>query len=374
MARKLPAELEDEILYRVPPLSLARFRSVCKQWNTLYIDKRFINNHLASVRPQFIIRAVNDSKLYSIGINPDDSLEVRELNLEPQSPKKVKLYRNLFYCDGFLLCPGLPDEVAVWNPWLRQQTKWIEPTRNRFNLYGLGYDHGRPDKGYKILGFSYGYRGETIHPRVSIYEFATNAWKDCKFGLLDWHLRSPRTVLSLNGTLYWIAKRLETAECFIQSFDFSRERFNPFCLLPCEDNFGDTQILEIFRGDRFSLLEQCEKTKKVKIWVTQDMISGDRGMELVSWRLLMKVSIPNFPRLQDHIYSSSQPSYFIDNNDDKRLIVCTCDETGKPCIYVVKGDTFKKIQMGFEVDLWPYHLVYVPSLVPIPLAQENENE
>ncbi|XP_010468209.1 PREDICTED: putative F-box protein At3g16590 [Camelina sativa] len=379
MPKKLPAELEDEILYRVPPLSLARFRTVCKQWNQLYNDKRFINNHLACVRPQFILRT-ETSKIYSIGINLDDSLEVRELNLEThdQGPnKKLKLYRNMFYCDGFLLCPALPHVVAVWNPWLReQQTKWIEPKRNRFNLYGLGYDNGRPVKEYKILGLSYGFSQEVdgsdtkIDPRVSIYEFATNAWKDCKFGLLDWHLRSPRTVLSLNGTLYWIAKSLESDGCFIQSFDLSSERFKPFCFLPCKNDFGDTQILEVFRGDRISVLEQCKTTKKVKIWVTKNMISGDRK-EIVSWRLLMTVSIPNFPRLQNHTRCNSQPSYFIDNNDDKRLIVCTCDEIGKPWVYIVKGDRFKKIQMGFEVDPWPFHLVYVPSLVPIPLFQEQ---
>lgn len=158
MPRKLSSELEDEILFRVPPLSLARFRTVFKPWNTLFNDKRFINNHLACVRPQFIFRTENDSKIYSIGINLDDSLEVRELNLETQGPKKLKLYRNLFYCDGFLLCPALTDEVAIWNPWLRQQTKWIEPKRTRFNLYGLGYNNHSPEKCYKILGFNYGYR------------------------------------------------------------------------------------------------------------------------------------------------------------------------------------------------------------------------
>lgn len=168
--------------------------------------------------------------------------------------------------------------------------------------------------------------------------------------------------------------RVECEDCFIQSFDFSTERFKPLCLLPCKNDFGDNQILAVFKGDRLSVLEQCHVTKNIEIWVTKNKISTGNGEE-VSWRKFMTVSIPNLSVLQDNTFSVSQPSYFIDNNDDKRLIVSTCDEIGKSCIYIVKGDRFKKIPMDFVVDPWPYHLVYVPSLVPIPLLKlSNKNE
>ncbi|KAF2578907.1 hypothetical protein F2Q68_00000822 [Brassica cretica] len=45
MGVDVPRELEDEILSRVPEKSLARFRSVCKQWNTQLVDETFIEQH-----------------------------------------------------------------------------------------------------------------------------------------------------------------------------------------------------------------------------------------------------------------------------------------------------------------------------------------
>ncbi|KAF3512863.1 hypothetical protein F2Q69_00000980 [Brassica cretica] len=45
MGVDVPRELEEKILSRVPEKSLARFRSVCKQWNTQLVDETFIEQH-----------------------------------------------------------------------------------------------------------------------------------------------------------------------------------------------------------------------------------------------------------------------------------------------------------------------------------------
>ncbi|KAL9281398.1 hypothetical protein AtEden1_Chr5g0119821 [Arabidopsis thaliana] len=45
----------------------------------------------------------------------------------------------------------------------------------------------------------------------------------------------------------------------------------------------------------------------------------------------MKLSNPYLPDLVDRKYS--KPSYFI---EDKRRVVCSCDETGRACIYVFR--------------------------------------
>lgn len=78
---KLPCDLEEEILSRLPPLSLVRSRTVCQHWNTLLNDKSFLNKHLSRVRPQFIF--LTDSKAYSINIDlhtggADPTVEVHE--------------------------------------------------------------------------------------------------------------------------------------------------------------------------------------------------------------------------------------------------------------------------------------------------------
>ncbi|WZY95331.1 hypothetical protein YC2023_067660 [Brassica napus] len=82
---ELPWEIIEEILSHVPPISLVRFRTVCKRWNALFNDETFINNHKLTFR--FIL--ITKSKIYS-----------------------------------FLLC-SMDKGAAVWNPWLKQ-SRWIK--------------------------------------------------------------------------------------------------------------------------------------------------------------------------------------------------------------------------------------------------------
>ncbi|KAG2304213.1 hypothetical protein Bca52824_032864 [Brassica carinata] len=94
---KLPWELMEDILSRVPPKPLVRFKTVCKRWNTLFGDKTFINNHKMSTF-QFIL--VTKSKIYSVSLNPE--IEVIELSLDIpglicQTPD------DLDYCNELLL-------------------------------------------------------------------------------------------------------------------------------------------------------------------------------------------------------------------------------------------------------------------------------
>lgn len=142
----------EEILYRVPTLSLIRFKIVCKQWNTLFKSKSFVNNHLVRVRPQFLLWT--DSKMYSVSVNlnNDPKIDMRELPLDISYLNNCS--RTSFTpCDGLLFCDSWSweNKAAVWNPWLRQ-TKWIESEDKHFLFRGIGYDSGRPEKGARFLG------------------------------------------------------------------------------------------------------------------------------------------------------------------------------------------------------------------------------
>ncbi|CAL9238407.1 unnamed protein product, partial [Arabidopsis halleri] len=80
--RKLPSELEEEILIRVPPSSLARFRAVCKEWNVLFSDKRFANNQLACARPEFMLQTDSNVFSISVNLNDDPTIQVRKLTID----------------------------------------------------------------------------------------------------------------------------------------------------------------------------------------------------------------------------------------------------------------------------------------------------
>ncbi|CAA7028273.1 unnamed protein product [Microthlaspi erraticum] len=118
VSRKLPSELEEEILTRVPLPSISRFRAVCKQWNALFNDQIFANNHLACARSrseEFML--MTDSKLYSVSFNLNDkdpNIKVRKLpSFDISGLVRAK-------CDGIFSTDKNVTTTAVWNPWLKQ--------------------------------------------------------------------------------------------------------------------------------------------------------------------------------------------------------------------------------------------------------------
>ncbi|KAG2304211.1 hypothetical protein Bca4012_063121 [Brassica carinata] len=368
----LPWELILEILSHVPPKSLVRFRTISKQWNTIISDKAFIKNNKTTF--QFIL--ATKSKIYGVRVNP--KIEVTELTLdipalESQSP------RQLISCEGLLLC-SVGKGAVVWNPYLGQ-TRWIDPESNHpiIKFYGIGYDY---DCRYKTLASYKKYWAPLTRTFWKTHDFSSDGWNDLHTMVLISGGSNSSTQkggsitfrttcgVSLNGTWYRIASYDKTKYLFfLIYFDFSMEAFYKFCDLPCDDNHAqDTLVVGVFKGGRFSLLKQSHLTKKIQIWVTKNEIHK-RGGENVEWINFMEVSAPNLPTLVQ-TRSYSQPSFFI---DDKRLVVCSCDETGRAWIYVVgNNNLISKTKIELVVDLWPLHCSFTPSLVSVPRGRKGE--
>ncbi|RID80315.1 hypothetical protein BRARA_A02986 [Brassica rapa] len=354
----LPWELEEEILYRLPPKSLVRFRAVSKRWNSLFNNKSFINKHLSHSRPQFIF--LTQSKIYSIDII-DQTIHLRELHSSCRELNSE--YGTISTCDDLLFCkyPFLwKKETALWNPCSRQLNLIKLSVDRDFTVLGLGYDNSGPQKVHKILLYY-------PHPEeVAIYECASHVLRYINTLEEDMYICDMSNEakgwphVSLNGNLYWIAYNRQTCEYFIQSFNFSNEIFKPVCLLPPfeDDHSWNEHLLAVWKGDRFSLLQQCFLTRNIGIWVTKD--KADDKKEVV-WINLMTLTATNLPYLCNKMYGVS---YFI---YDKTLFMCCGDGSSQPCIHIVKGDRCNKIQIGYGEDGWFSHCAYVPNLNSVPL-------
>ncbi|KAL1200298.1 putative F-box protein [Cardamine amara subsp. amara] len=127
VSRKLPSELEEEILIQVPRQSLARLRTVCKEWNTLFNDKIFVNKHLACSHPEFVLQTDSNICSISINLNDDPTIQVRCLTFD---------FLGYHYgnCDGYIFFYDSDKGGVVWNPWLRHITRWIQPV-NALSLF-----------------------------------------------------------------------------------------------------------------------------------------------------------------------------------------------------------------------------------------------
>ncbi|CAH8360693.1 unnamed protein product [Eruca vesicaria subsp. sativa] len=357
---RVPWELEEEILSRLPPKSLVRFRAVSKKWNSLINEKSFINKHLSLSRPQFIF--LTKSKVYSIDII-NQRIDLRELH---SSCRDINLEygADITTYDDILFCKYPFDSkkgIALWNPQLRHVNLIKLSVDRDFEVFGLGYDNSRPQKVHKILLYlSYFPQPQ----KIAIYECASQALRFIdtpgdNMSISEIDKRSH--VLSLSGNLYWISYNYLTGEYFIRSFDFTKEIFKPFCLLPAQDKLScDEHLLAVCKGGRFSLLKQCYLTKKIEIWVTKNKIDDK---EEVVWISLMTLTATNLPKL---FYKMYGVSYFI---YDKTLFLCCGDDKSRqPCIYIVKGDMCNKIQIRYGKTSWFSHCAYVPNLNSVPFT------
>ncbi|KAL1188488.1 Protein SUPPRESSOR OF NIM1 1 [Cardamine amara subsp. amara] len=368
---KLPWELEEDILSRLPPQSLVRFRTLCKKWNSLFTDKSFLNNHLSHSRPQFVF--LTNSKIYSIDIinhnSNDPTIELHELpSSDIPNWDTLMNFTTIITCDDLLFYNfrSWENNTALWNPWLRQ-VRWMEFEINHFFVFGLGYDNSRPEKVYKILGYFPSHRKvpREEDQRVVVYDCASHTLRVIDKPKEYWPITNiaKKSIVSLNGNLYWFACNFETHEFFIRIFDFSRESFKTFCPLPCKKNYHIDEIhLAVFKGDRFSLLKQSCLTREVGIWVTKNRISNNNGDdgESVKWIKLMTLPKSYLPNLYCKF---DRMSYFI---YERTLFMCSGDdETGVACIYIVREDMCKKIQIGFGIRKC-CHCVYTPNLISLP--------
>ncbi|CAH8255270.1 unnamed protein product, partial [Arabidopsis lyrata] len=248
-------------------------------------------------------------------------------------------------------------------------------SKNRYPItYDIGYDN---KKQYKMLNY-YKYEGDPS-TKSRIYEIGLYAKKFKEFGCdSTWSIFQSNCV-SLNGTLYWAGVDFNNG-IFIRSFSFSTERQTTFCRLPFKYDDDNVLALAVFRKDHLSLLNLCNKTSTIKIWLTKNKINNrEVGLEEdVVWIKLMTVLIPNFPKFSFYWYNRPDLTYFLDNDDAKRLVICCYDETNQAYIYIVKGDTFEKIKIDqYEVlsdQSHPHLHTYIPSLVrPSPVKEDNKN-
>lgn len=365
MRVKLPSDLEEEVLSRVPFRSLAKFRYVCKLWNSMILDERLILKNLSrmhmcySGEHRFII--THDEFISSVSIEEQQnvvdppSLMTEDLSLRRIRPDRpIKVYK-IVHCDGLLLCV-MDNQLLVWNPLLKE-TRWVK-CGSDFHEYDDAYSLGYLSHcDYRILRFRCASNSRNRPPRVEVYQLTSKTWKVIDSISFDWVLRIPLSILSLRGTPYWIGLR-DDHTAFIQSFDFAKERFQPIDHLPFKYDQLNPIVLETYKGDRLCVLEQCRETRKICIWVKHWLLS--------SWTRLMVVAIPHFPLLHPPL-SRVSPNFFVDKNG--KLAITSVEFNRIPInIYRVVGQNeCQKIETEHVAGtVVSYSCSFVPSLVRLP--------
>ncbi|XP_010480436.1 PREDICTED: putative F-box/LRR-repeat/kelch-repeat protein At1g11620 [Camelina sativa] len=362
---ELASDMIEEILSWVPSKSLLRLKTTCKQWETLITEPRFIKKHLSNMRgrvQQFIVLNHNcktevaywTSTLSCVGIYLDE-LESPCLNLQVLQRISTPnfLVQNMYHCDGLLLFV-MRSNLLVLNPTLKQ-ARWITCGYRIKDLsgYGLGCISSNQSLGhsdYRIVRFLCG-PCDVGKSRIEVYEFKSDSWRVVVDQSFEGFFNLPESSVSLRGTPYWLGYLNGKPFTTIQSFDFSKERFESLFLPPsCIESkkLDNSLSLGVFRGDRFSLLHKCRDTNKLHLWVMKK-----------HWSKLMTVSPPEFymcPKFSSH---------FVEKNGK---LVLSVRGLGYMSIYIVgKNQELQKVKCSsIDPSTGGSCCYYVPSLLPVP--------
>ena len=111
---QLPRDLvEEEILCRVPALSLRRLRSTCKRWNRLFKDSRFARNHFEKAKKKsFVLMLTKEFRIFSLNVHLRGShlpsLKV-SLAYSISSVLLIQLYSIYLKCFTVMACCYVPS-------------------------------------------------------------------------------------------------------------------------------------------------------------------------------------------------------------------------------------------------------------------------
>ncbi|CAA7029654.1 unnamed protein product [Microthlaspi erraticum] len=343
---ELPEEMLEEILCRVPTLSLIRFRSTCKRWNRLFNDKSFRSNHLEKSPKQFRVIMLNEARLCLMRINHlrVSPIEVKaQFNLiDPRSRLYEVRISQVFHCDGLLLCvtqDRIP-RLLVWNP-CTGQTRWIKISIVRDAARPATYALGSYQNTTSNVGYSYKILSGLVYSlfkdkqAFEVYEMKSSSWRVLD-APLDFIIKELDRGLSLKRKTYWIADVIKSPghKKFLVSFDYSTEIFEHVCLPD--------------QGSRFETLS---------VSVVRDKIGETKA---VSWSKILAVDICFFDTIADG------RSFLVD--EERKVLVC-CSLNFR--VHIIVGEDNNVRDYAVTTSLCPISLFsYVPSLTQIQQAND----
>ncbi|CAA7031883.1 unnamed protein product [Microthlaspi erraticum] len=381
MIPDLPLDLVEEILAKVPAISLKRLRSICKRWNALFKDQRFIEKHLRfhEATKQLNLLMLKEYRVCNVKLNlnvASPSLEFKGalgLKKENHSNSEEVDIVKVSHCDGLLLCTTKDYKVVVWNPCLGE-TRWIQPksktSYTSCSRFVLGYRHKKSFRSYKILRYwtSLDYQ---INDRYEIFELSSDSWRFLDEIPLDCAVE--RHSFSVKGNTFWIAFDRKERYQFVLMFYFTTERFTRLSLPPFMSIAACTTVLSVVREEQLSVLRNSSASQNLEIWVTNKI---DTTEEALSWSKSFTVDFKNTP-------CDLINSYFVSCliNEEKKVVLC-CGISRKSSmnmVYTIGEDggyytetpyvdepTYSSCLYGNSTNVWwPFVFNYVPSLVHI---------
>ncbi|KAF6149491.1 hypothetical protein GIB67_011392 [Kingdonia uniflora] len=245
----LHEEIIFEILLRLPPKSIIRFKCVAKAWQRLVTTPLFISTYLnlaiTNNNPKVMLRSnlprvsfshpdFGPSKLYSFDHVSADCDYLVEIDYPLKSPIwELELVGS---CNGVVCIVPNVFVVCLWNPSTREY-KRIPDTEvecpDDFYIgddvtiaYGFGYDQVVEDyKVVRMVSLTNENSDEENYSEVRVYSLGSNLWR--RIGNVTYEVVNGVSGVFVNGALYWDVRdwTREDGSTTVVGFDIGGKKF-----------------------------------------------------------------------------------------------------------------------------------------------------
>ncbi|XP_075673260.1 F-box/kelch-repeat protein At3g23880-like [Castanea sativa] len=256
MRERVPDDVVEDILARLPMKSLTRFRCVSKSCNSIITDPIFITKHLKlNLNQSESSMSTNTHNGYLLYTTMDSSSSSKELctvvcnndrTLTQVSrfeiPSFFDKYMIVGFCNGLFCLASRQKElchiVYLWNPSIRMFKKLVATRFNRKDneraAIGFAYDSLNSD--FKILRIVCNAMFNESQAEAEIYTLSSDSWRKVEISMES--LRGCAVTEPKLGTIYCVwgpftfyngalhAFASTVGYSFILSFDISDESFH----------------------------------------------------------------------------------------------------------------------------------------------------
>lgn len=300
----LPKDVVREILLRLPPESLIRFKCVKRSWNELISDPAFVAEHLhysnnknnASSSPSLFVRCLRVHSLLRREIVQefsmlnllnedcsDDNGGVHHSVVEnftlPIVPGGESV-RPVSQCDGIiLLADRLENIVSLWNPAIRE-FKVLQNScfADGFVVVGVGFGKDCRANAYKAVRIVSSVNPNDVSPsRAEVYTLGSDSWREIKMPIRVGYIPSDCKQIYCKGVYYWW---IWNHKKMILSFDMCDEEFHEITVpVNVEMVEVDSCTLAVWNDSPALLFSplQREVPKLIEMWVMDDCFGGVKG-------------------------------------------------------------------------------------------------
>ncbi|RID67079.1 hypothetical protein BRARA_D02183 [Brassica rapa] len=306
---KIPDDLIEEILHRLPVKSLVRLKSVSKEWKSLMESGYLAEKHLRLLEKKYYGIVEEEMKI-TVHKSTSKSLCIKffsKCGKMSSGASSGGLVRVAGSCNG-LVCVHELDSVNVYlcNP-MTGVTRTLTPPPQANNKLSVGFGIDVVTGTYKVVLFYYGLG-------TVVFDFGTSKWRPTAGPMpLSCIPRPDRNPVFVNGSLFWLLKN-NFSEILVM--DLHTEKFRT---LSTPSDMGVT-VGEIY---------MCSFEDRVCFFNFRQIYNFRQGVRSYVWVLLKN---ERWESTTDNFLGIRSPPISLNSAWFSQTLVSPCQSSSSTCI------------------------------------------